>query len=102
MKTKIFTITKTGFTSGIYGCTNELFTCNYTKISKYNGHLEMDFFHFKGTYWAEERVADALKAKGFREFHSNANYGKALAKEVYPSTMWESEAIEYINNSFKY
>lgn len=102
MKTKIFTITKTGYTTGIYGCTGEYFTLNYTYINKTTGDLEMNFFHFQGMYWADERVREAMENKKFRYQYSNANYGKLVKKDIYPNTMDEYEAIEYIKNNFKH
>jgi len=98
MKTKIFTIIKTWYTSGIYWNTGEYFTCIYTKI--YNKTLKMDRFIFQGTYWAEERIRDVMEQKNYIYSYAGANYWKLTKKDIIKNTMGEYEAIAYVKNNF--
>ena len=88
---KQFTIIKTGYTAGVYGCTNEFFTVVIT-----DDELN-DTFTFKGMYGAEERVAEEFKLKGYKRFYCRANFGKLVRndlKDVYVRT--ENEAIQVV------
>ena len=103
MKTKIFTITKTGYNAGIYGCSAEYFICIYTKISNYQGkkELTMERFTFEGMYWVEERIKESMGKKGFNYYYTWSNYWKLSKKDVNNNTMREYESIKYIENWFK-
>jgi len=110
MKTKTFTIIKTWYSAGVYGCSNEFFTCIYTFIEKvqgndYNGwkdfeRLNFNNFNFKGMYWAEERIREAMKSKGYFYTYTWGNFWKLPASEAKHSK-GEYEAINYIKNNFK-
>lgn len=72
---KLFTITKTGYSSGVYGCSAEYFTCIFT-------HREgLRSFRFYGMYGAEERIEQALKDLGFEYFYCPSEYGKVPRNE---------------------
>ena len=59
---KKYTTIKTGYSSGVYGCSGEYFTTIVINGDK------TDFFHHKGLYGSEERVNQALKDKGYEFF----------------------------------
>jgi hypothetical protein len=93
---KQFTTIKTGYTAGVYGCSGEYFTTIYTNGSK-NGS-----FRFYGMYGAEERIAQAMKQKGYKEFYVGSFYGRMTRNDI-PNKAYKSEnqAIEYIKRGFK-
>lgn len=92
---KLYTTIKTGYSSGVYGCSGEYFTTIIITDNK------QDFFHHKGLYGSEERINKALKEKGYTFFYTCAGYGKIKSRE-YPKGwyMLENEAINYINEKF--
>lgn len=73
---KLFGITKTGYTAGVYGNTGEYFTCIYTNSKG------MHSFKFHGQYGAEERVARLLKDVGYTEQYIQSDYGKLTRKDI--------------------
>ena len=73
---KQFTNIKIGYTSGIYGCSNELFVCIYFNKKG------MGSFCFKGMYGAEERVSRLMQDKGYKEVYTPSDYGKMRRKEA--------------------
>lgn len=73
---KQFTTIKIGYTAGIYGCSGEYFT---TVII--NGKKNTSISHY-GMYGSEERVNDALKFKGYKEFYTPSNYGQLKGKDI--------------------
>lgn len=83
---KQFTIIKVGYTKGIYGCSNEFFTCVYVNDDGINS------FSFKGLYGAEQRVARILTNKGYEEKYTSSDFGKMTAKEVAPIFKNEGDA----------
>lgn len=87
---KTFTIIKTGYTAGIYGCSNEYFVCIYSK------GREMHNFLFHGMYGAEERVARAMKDKGFVDCYTPSWFGKMTRKDVCPGSLSETQAIDLV------
>jgi hypothetical protein len=86
---KQFTTIKTGYRAGVYGCISEYFT---TLILDGDSHNSI---RFDGLYGAEERVAQALRDKGYTEFYTPAGYGRMVKNDArgYKS---EYEAIEEI------
>lgn len=97
MQNKQFTITKTGYTAGVYGCTNEYFTLI---TSNKDG---MESYIFSGMYGVESRVRDILKENGYEEYYSYSNYGRLTRKDVRPNTPGEhsfiNELKERLNNA---
>ncbi len=101
---KTFTILKVGYSSGVYGCSNEYFTCIYSSTPRqrklYNGGLHS--FSFKGLYGVESRIEEAMKEKVFTFSYTPSQYGKITGQDKY----WigfkgETEAIKYIKGGFK-
>lgn len=101
---KTFTILKVGYSVGVYGCSNEFFTCIYTstprekKIYNVSG---LSSFSFKGMYGVEERIKEVMKEKGFKESYCPSNFGQLKGEDKY----WigfksENQAIEYIKRGF--
>jgi len=90
---KSFTTLKVGYTAGIYGCSGEYFT---TIII--NGSKKRSINHY-GLYGSEERVSQALKARGYTEFYTPSNYGRLVRSDI-PKNLHKSEgqAIDYIKS----
>jgi hypothetical protein len=80
-KQKTFTILKIGYTRGIYGCSGEYFNCIVD--------MNKGFF-FSGMYGAEERVASALKEKGYKEIYNQSVFGKLVRDDI-PKNRFLSE-----------
>lgn len=92
---KLFTTIKVGYTSGIYGNSGEYFT---TIVVTDAG---MKSFSHYGQYGSEDRVNNALKAKGYEERYFPSDFGKLKQREVnYNLFKREEEAIEYVNSNF--
>ena len=88
---KIFTTIKVGYTAGTYGCSNEFFT---TIIVDENG---MSSVSFKGMYGVEDRVAAALKEKGYDHKWTPSDFGRMNTREVNKNLfLYENQAIEKI------
>jgi len=85
-----FTTIKVGYTTGVYGCSNEYFT---TIIL--NGDEEQAISHH-GMYGSEDRINGALKAKGYKEFYITSYFGKMTKKDVCKWVVSETEALEKI------
>lgn len=96
MQTKLFTIIKTWYTAGTYGCTWEQFTAIIIEWEQTNTIL------FEWLYGTEERIASLLKDKWFIQFYSYANYGKISRKEIRKNTLSEHQAIEEIKNTYSF
>lgn len=73
---KLFGITKTGYTAGIYGNSGEYFTCIYVD------HNGMNAFKFHGQYGAEERVARLMRDRGYKEAYIQSDYGQLRRKDI--------------------
>ena len=89
---KIATITKTGYTAGTYGCTNEFFS-----VSLINGSVNTSFV-LKGMYGAEQRVAQAIETRGYDVIYPATLYGKMKSND--PGNRFaktENQAIEKID-----
>lgn len=97
--TKSFTIIKIGYTAGIYGCSGEYFNVFITgapRKKKENTDFFRGFF-FQGMYGAEQRVAGALKAKGYTEKYSQSVYGQLKRKDIPKGRfLSEYEAIDLV------
>ena len=93
---KEFTIIKVGYTAGIYGCSNEYFTCVH-----FNGK-DHGTFSFYGMYGAEERIAHAMTERGYIQFYTPSFYGKMTRKDITKYIESEYNAINYIQHGFKY
>ncbi len=94
---KQFTTLKVGYTSGIYGCSNEFFTTIYIDTENIDDKRIFKFFSFYGMYGAEERVARALKDKGYEEQYIPTDYGKMKTREVWKGFISEQQAIKLVN-----
>lgn len=73
---KQFTITKIGYTAGIYGCSGEYFLCI---LSTKEG---MRSFNFYGMYGVEQRVSGHLRELGYAEYYTPSYYGKMTQKDI--------------------
>jgi len=94
-KNKSFTITKTGYRAGVYGCIAEYFTL----IIDDGG--EFDSYYFSGLYGTEQRVAKQLKNAGYKEEYTYSNYGQITRKDIRPNTMGETEIIKELETKLK-
>lgn len=93
---QLFTIIKTWYTSGTYGCSWEQFTVIIIEWDKTNSIL------FEGLYGTEDRIASLLKEKWFNQFYSYANYGKISRKKIRKNTLSEYQAIEEIKTQYSF
>ena len=87
--TKLFSIIKTGYSAGSYGCSAEYFTAVIITENDQRAVL------FRGLYGSEHRVADVLKQAGYTEFYMPAVYGKLPTKDGQRAVS-EKEAIEEV------
>ena len=87
---KQFTILKVGYSKGIYGCSNEYFTCIYTNKQGFNS------FSFKGMYGVEERVAEVLKSKGLEEVYTPTDYGLIPSRKSWLGFKSEYETCDWL------
>lgn len=84
---RLFTIIKTGYTAGVYGCSGEYFTLimvnnkNTTSVK------------FNGLYGAEQRVAEYLKSKGYKEFFTSGEYGQLKARDIHKPTNYSEHSL---------
>jgi hypothetical protein len=79
---RLFTIIKTGYTSGVYGNSGEYFTL--IMINNKN----TSSIKFDGMYGAEYRVEEYLKNKGYKSFYTSANYGKLKRDDILKQTTY--------------
>lgn len=87
--TKLFTQFKVGYSSGMYGCSNEYFTLIYTDASGLHS------INHYGLYGSDERVARAMKERGYTQQHvQSPNYGKMSLREAKPYFISEDQAIK--------
>lgn len=77
---RLFTIIKTGYTAGQYGCSGEYFT-----LIMINGK-NTSSIKFNGLYGAEQRVEQYLKDKGYKFFYTQAEYGRLSTREIHKPT----------------
>ena len=89
---KQFTTIKTGYTAGVYGCSGEYFTTIYVNSKGINS------FHFYGMYGAEERIARALKDKGYEEKYTQSFYGKMTRKDYTANSKSEYTTLEELKS----
>lgn len=88
--TKLFIIMKTGYSAGVYGCSAEYFKLVVVKKG------EMKSISFQGMYGPEERVAETLRDKGFKQnYCPYCGFGKITGKDK-NLAMSETEALEWI------
>lgn len=93
---KYFGIIKTGYSAGIYGCSNEYFVCIYTDKDRLNS------FAFKGMYGVENRIEEAMKNKGYIYSYIPTQFGQIKGSDKnWCGFLYENKAIEYINKNFK-
>lgn len=89
---KTFTIIKTGYSAGIYGCSGEYFKLLYDGD---DGKLKsLDFW---GLYGTEQRVAQHLRDKGWVFEWANSHYGKVPARHFQKTHMDEKEILQAIS-----
>jgi hypothetical protein len=91
---KKFTTLKVGYSTGVYGCSNEYFT---TIII--DGDKTSSISH-RGMYGSEERINGALEAKGFTRFYTPTDFGKIPNRKIWPGFHSEYEAIDIINKEY--
>ena len=77
---RVFTIIKTGYTAGVYGCSGEYFTLIMINNKNFSS------IKFNGMYGADERVKTYLEKKGYLYFYSNGEYGKLNSREIHKPT----------------
>lgn len=87
---KAFINTRTAYTKGIYGV-NSVFI-NLIVISG----EDVLYYNYEGMYGHGERIARALKEKGFTEFYNYAIYGQAKRKDIDVVVLTEAEMLEII------
>lgn len=81
---KWFTLPKVGYTAGVYGCSNE-----YFHLIAFDGE-RVHNYTLAGMYGAEDRVAQALKDKGYTELYTNSVWGKLTRNDI-PKKLVQSE-----------
>ncbi len=92
---KTFTIFKVGYSSGVYGCSGEYFQLVY---SNSNGLFGIPFV---GMYGVEERIASAIKSKGYKDLYiRHATFGKIIGKDK-NFFFSEAEAIDKIKKEVR-
>ena len=95
---KNFSIIKIGYSSGVYGCSNEFFVCVYSTPSKFG------LFHFSGMYGAEERVSRTLMDMGFKAYYTPNCFGKLIGEDKRHAERWglsEAQVIDFVKGGFK-
>lgn len=92
---KEFTTIKVGYRAGVYGCIAEYFT---TIIIDGDKHYSI---RFHGLYGAEERVAGALKALGYKEFYTASSFGRMVQSDVRGSMSEHVAIAEIKSDEFK-
>jgi hypothetical protein len=89
---KVFTVTKTGYTAGVYGNSGEYFTLIWVNS---NGlHSQM----FSGQYGAEQRIASEMKSLGYKDYYTHSNYGKLTRKDIIKNTLSEHTMLEMLKS----
>lgn len=87
---KVFTTLKVGYTSGVYGCSGEYYNTIIIWGSKVTN------ITWQGMYGADYRIAEALRKRGFTEYHSRNDYGKMTQRDMLKIFIGEHEAIKQI------
>ena len=92
----MFTVIKTGYSAGVYGCSNEYFTVIVIKGRKEEG-IKTSSYHIKGLYGEEDRIKELLEKEGFTFFYSNGVYGRVPSRE-YPASYFSTleEVVENV------
>lgn len=73
---KFFTISKVGYSSGVYGCSGEYFLCVFVDDDGMNS------FHFSGMYGEESRMKAFFKERGYQFVYSGNMFGK-MTRDYY-------------------
>lgn len=94
MQNKTFTIIKIGYSSGVYGCSNEYFTLIYTDKKE---SLKSQSFY--GMYGSSERVSAVMKDKGYKEKYTQSFFGRMTRKDLTKNCISEHSII---NDYIKY
>jgi hypothetical protein len=84
---KMFTIIKTGYTAGSYGCSGEYFT-----LIAINGKNH-SAIKFNGMYGAEQRVQHELEKYGYKYFYTSGEYGRLSAREIHKPTNYSEYTL---------
>jgi hypothetical protein len=92
---KLFTIIKTGYSAGVYGCSNEYFTAIIINDEKTAS------FMFRGLYGEEHRIADIIKEYGYKDFYVNGAYGKIPSREYKASLFLDEKEIKDLLNNLE-
>jgi hypothetical protein len=87
---KTFINMKTGYSAGMYGCSNEYFTLIAIDEDRFFSVA------YKGMYGAENRVESPLRENGFKPYWAGANWGKLPAKDGRLAKS-ETEALRLVN-----
>lgn len=80
---------KTGYSAGVYGCSNEYFT-----TIAIDGDRIFSVAH-KGLYGSENRVEAPLVEAGFKPYWASSNWGKLPSKDARLAKS-ETEALELV------
>lgn len=87
---KMFSIFKTGYTSGNTGCTGEYFTAIIINDDVVNSYA------FQAMYTNGQDIRAYLKGEGYKEFYTSSNWGKLTRKDITPNTRGERVTLEMI------
>lgn len=90
---KLYTTLKVGYTRSIYGCSGEYFT---TVIVDANGIKSISYY---GLYGSDQRIGEALKAKGYEYKYTPNDYGLMKSRTVWKGFIPENEALQLINDN---
>lgn len=92
---KFYTLQKTSYTSGIYGCTGEQYLFAIYEIDD-NQIKIVTTLYVDGLYGHEHRICEALNNKGYKKIAElSARYGRITRREGKYS-LNEKDAIEKI------
>lgn len=90
---KKYSITKIGYTKGIYGCCGEYFKLYISNSEKYTSLV------FEGIYTDGQYIGEYLKSLGYTHEYSSVPYGQLKRKDL---KNWdipkEQKALEKIKN----
>ena len=73
---KQFSITKIGYTAGVYGCSNE-----YFKVFIENGETNETYI-LTGMYGEEHNISSYLKELGYKRIYTNMPYAQFKKKDL--------------------
>lgn len=98
---QLFSIVKTWYSSGTYGCTWEYFSLLVIECGKWREPISYGY-KFEWMYWVESRISEIMKSKWFTQIYQNANYGKISKKDIMKTTLSEYQIIEKLKSDFSF